>query len=43
MKTGNVILYLVAAWACLLTACSVSANERPNILFIITDEQSHKG
>ena len=42
IKIGEVILYLVAAWACLLTACSVSANARPNILFIITDDQERK-
>jgi arylsulfatase A-like enzyme len=40
MKTGKVILYFVAA--CLLTACSVSANERPNILFVITDDQERR-
>ncbi len=42
MKVENAILYLVAACACLLTACSVSANERPNILFIITDDQERR-
>ncbi len=42
MKIGKVILYLVAAWACVLTASSVSANERPNILLIVTDDQERK-
>ena len=42
MKIGKMILYLGAAWACVLTACSVSANERPNILLIVTDDQERK-
>ena len=42
MKTKSTILYLAAGWACLLAAYSASANERPNILFIITDDQERK-
>lgn len=42
MKTICVILLLAAGWTCLMTAYAVSAKERPNVLFIITDDQQRR-
>jgi len=42
MKMKNTILYLVAGWAFSLIANVAFADERPNILFIITDDQERK-